>query len=201
MKSFERIALWAVVCLALVVALSAGVGRGASASLPDSGSPKIAVCAVVKIADDLMDSDRFKPARTEFEETLRKDKLNPLEEQGKELETKLRGMPRDDPDFAANRDRFMRLQREYAQTQQEIIQQVEKKVAEQLSEAYGMARASAIAIAEQKGFDFVFASTGAEEELKKDTPLALVRDMLSRPVLKCPKGADITDDVREDLKL
>lgn len=204
MRQLERIALWSAAAAAIMLSLRAGSAPGSSAlaaNIPEGGSPKVAVCAVLRVADELMDSDRFKPLRQEYEEQLRKDDLDPLVEQLRELQGKLENMPRDNPEFAQLRDQYLRLQREANAKQQEIVQKMEKKVAEQLAEAYALVRSSATSLADDQGYDFVIASSGPDDELKKETPLALVRDILARPALKFPKDADITEDVRDDLKL
>lgn len=204
MRQLERIALWSAAAAALALSFRAADpaehALASAAELPEGGT-RIAVCAVITLADELMDTDRFKPERMEYEEKLRSEELQPLVDQLCELQVKLESMNRDDAQFGPLRDQFVRLQREAGAKQQEIAQRVERKVAEQLAECYGLVRASAVGIAEEKGFDFVVASGSAEDELKKDTPLALIRDMLSRPVLKAPKDADISEDVRDDLKL
>lgn len=204
MRPIERIALWTLLALAVIHALRTGGSTAAalaSSASSNADAPRIAVCAVLRIADELMDSDRYKPARQEYEDSLNKEELAPIVEQLKELQSKLEGMARDNPEFARLREQYLRLQREAGAKQQEILQKVEKKVAEQLAECYALVRASAVNIAEDHGYDFVLASSGPDDELKKESPLSLVRDILSRPVLKSPKEADITEDVREELKL
>lgn len=205
MRTAERVTLYAAVGLALLLSLSAtlpttGVARAAD-DAADTAEPRLAVCALYKIADELMDTDRFKPDRVEFENQLRDETLRPMVDQLKELQKRLESMDQKDSEFPETRERFFRLQSLAQRTTQEIGQKVERKVAEQLKECYALARASAVAIAEEKGFNYVIASNAPDDELEAETVVALVRDMLSRPVLHSPKGVDISDDVRQDLKL
>lgn len=202
MKSLERFALVAAVGLASIAFLRSGAVAPASAEgLGSDGPVKIAVCSTVKIVDELMDSERYKPARVELEDGLRKEKLEPIITEGRELQKSLEGMPRDDPKFAETREKLIRLQRDAERASREIAQQVEAKVSEQLIECYGLVRASASAVAEQNGYTFVLSSGDAEDIPKGQMVVQLVRDFLSRPVLIAPKGTDISDDVRQDLKL
>lgn len=202
MKSIERFALGAACVLAVMAFVRSGAVPQASAGLAEDGGPvKIAVCAAVKIVDELMDSDRYKPARAEMEDALRKEKLEPIVTEGRELQKSLEGMARDDPKFAETREKLMRLQRDAERATREVAQKIEAKVAEQLVECYGLVRASAAAVAAQQGYTHVLSSGGSEEPPKTEVVLELVRDFLSRPVLVAPEGNDISDDVRRDLKI
>ena len=205
MRTAERVTLYAAVGAALLLSLNAtlpttGAAQAARAAA-DAPQPRLAVCALYKIADELMDTERFKPARVEFETQLREESLKPLIDQLKELQQRLESMDQKDPAFAETRERFFRTQNLAQRTTQEIAQKIERKVAEQLKECYGLARTSAVAVAEDMGFNYVIASNAPDDDLESETVVSLVRDMLSRPVLLNPKEVDISEDVRQDLKL
>jgi Skp family chaperone for outer membrane proteins len=205
MRTAERVTLYAAVGAALLLSLNAtlpttGAAQAAGAAA-DAPQPRLAVCALYKIADELMDTERFKPARVEFETQLREESLKPLIDQLKELQQRLESMDQKDPAFAETRERFFRTQNLAQRTTQEIAQKIERKVAEQLKECYGLARTSAVAVAEDMGFNYVIASNAPDDDLESETVVSLVRDMLSRPVLLNPKEVDISEDVRQDLKL
>lgn len=204
MRHTERLFIYGATALALLCALRAGPtnpGAEAHARTADPAASVIGVCSVVKITDELMESDRFKPARIEFEDSLRKEKLDGILAEMKALQQQVEGVSRDDPKFGELRERFGRLQREAQRETQEIARKVELKVAEQLSECYQLVRGAAVAVAEDLGYTYVLASTDPDEKLKSQTVVSLMRDVLSRPVLLSPKSADITEDVRKDLKL
>lgn len=189
---------------ALVGVLASGmVASPAAAREPEAqgGKPTIATCALMKVVDELMETERFRPARVELEDSLRKEKLEPIVEQIKEIQAKSEGMSREDPAANEIRERYGRLQREAQKAQQEIVRAVEQKVAQQLSECFQLVRQSAEAVAEDLGYAYVIASTDPDTELKMESVVALVRDFLARPVLVAPKGVDITEEVRRDLKL
>lgn len=206
MRTVERVTLYAAVGLALLLSLNAalpttGSARAEGSSADDAPPPRVAVCAIYKIADELMDTDRFKPARLEYETELRDETLKPMIDELKELQKRLESMDQKDPAFGEARERYFRLQSMAQRATQEIAQKIEKRVAEQLKECYTLVRASAVAVGEDLGFNYVIASNAPDDNLEKDTVVALVRDMLSRPVLLSPKGVDISEDVRQDLKL
>ncbi len=206
----ERVVIYAAVLFAIALALRGGSagwsgGGGWGAALAGEAknipAPRIAVCALYRISDELMETDRFKPERVELENKLRDEELKPLYEQLRDLQKRLEGMDQKDPAFTEARERYFRLQNQARSVTQEITQKVERKVAEQLEQCYQLVRASAVAVAEEMGFNYVLASNSAEESLKKESVVALVRDMMGRPALLAPKEADITEDVRQDLKL
>jgi hypothetical protein len=194
--------VYAGLALAIALALkptmvSPALARPASDDLP---APKIAVCAVPQIVNDLMDSDRFKPDREEFERGLREELLTPLNEQLAAIQQEASTVDRSDQE-AVRKLQNGELQREGARLQGEIARKVEEKIAQQLTESYGLVRDSATAVAEDLGFNYLLASSGPDDELETESVMALSRDLISRPVLMSPEGADITADVREDLKL
>lgn len=204
MRPRERAALYAVLALAIGLALRASLvspafARADSRDLPD---PKIAVCAVPQIVNELMDSDRFQPDREEFERGLREELLNPLNEQLTALQQEAGTVDRNDQEAVRKlQGRFAELQREGARLQGEIARKVEEKIAQQLVECYGLVKESATAVAHDLGFNYLLASSGPDDKLETETVMALSRDLISRPVLMSPEGTDISAEVREDLKL
>ncbi|MDX2115818.1 MAG: OmpH family outer membrane protein [Planctomycetota bacterium] len=202
MRSYERFAMWSGLVLVALLLLRQGPVSTSLAGLEDAEKPpRIAVCAVVKIVDELMDSDRFKPARVEHEDQLRREMLDPLRDRLREVQEEARDLKSDDPRAAELSAEFRRLQQQAQRVQQEVVQKMEAKIGEQLVECYGLVRSSAVAIAEQKGFTYVLASADPEDQLNVETVMKLVRDFLSRPVLMAPAEVDLTEDVRQDLKL
>jgi Skp family chaperone for outer membrane proteins len=201
MSRIERLFFYGVLSFGLFLFARATVRPAAALPGGSDTPPRIAVCSVIRITDELMDTDRFKPARVEYEDGLREELLKPVLDLMQEVQEEARGLKEDDPKLRDLGERHRSLQRQAQQATQQIAQRVEQRVAEQLIECYGLVRASAVAIAEQQGYTHLLASTDPEEELKTETVMKLVRDFLARPVLLAPKGSDITEDVRTDLKL
>ncbi|MBL8745957.1 MAG: OmpH family outer membrane protein [Phycisphaerae bacterium] len=197
MKTPDRLALYALLGVGLF-ALSRPL-----TALPESGdqSPRIAVCSSMKIVDDLMETERFKPARLEVEAQAKEDLLKPIADLLRDIEEEAKGLKEDDPRLRELGERHRSLQRQGQQATQEVARRVEIKVAEQLIECYQLVRASAVAVAEEKGFNYVLASTDSDAPMKTEPVMKIVRDFLARPVILAPKEVDITDDVRTDLKL
>jgi len=201
--AFSRmLALWATGATGALFAsllmsdLSPAQARDKAESVP---APKIAVCAVPALVNELMQSDRFKPEREALEAQFRTE-MQSIEQRLSTLRDRAQNNP-DDPGMEGLAQEFGELRRKLAEKQREAAQALEKKTAEQLLQCYELARTSASAIAEQLGFNYVLASVGPDEELNDASVEVAVRQMMSRPAVMFPKEADITDDVRDDLNL
>lgn len=189
--------------LALAVAL---LGRPAlstaHASVEDDGvtSPRIAVVASIRLMNDLMDSDRFKPARIDQEAALEAE-MAPIVDQGRALEETLRGLDQDSDEARKIKQQLMGLQGALGRKQQEIGIRFEKFIAEQSRDAYLLVRESAIAVSEKRGFTYLLASQHVDDEITVGPVAGLLNDILGRAVMHAPEAADITEEVRADLKL
>jgi Skp family chaperone for outer membrane proteins len=214
MRQSERVVLYSLSVGAIVLSLMAGGGSvitgsravaGVESQAADSsaapGAEKIAVVSLMKITDELMDSDRYKPKREELDASLNKDLIRPAIEALQDLEKKLQGMDEKSPEFPQMRNDYVRLRNELGGKQREAAQKAELLVGEQLKECFQLVRDSAAAIAEKKGYTYVLSSMRPDDKFQEGPVQATIRDVLSRPVLAFPKAADITEDVREDLKL
>ena len=197
-----------IVATALGVALGALALRGgigllsptAHAEIAGGDKPIIAVCAVPTLINELMQSDRFRPAREEVEPEARAE----LEAAGKELQEIREGLKGADPNAEEAQQRIQRfreLNSRATQLQMQIQVALDRKTAEQLGECFDLVRASADAVAEDLGFDYVIATGGVDEKFSSEQSEVTLRQITARPVIRFPKGADITDDVRDDLKL
>lgn len=206
MKPRERLVMYPLLALALAgsmrgIAPMAGLAHaGVEAAPGEAPVPKIGIVAMMKVCDELMDSSRYKPERDELDEQINKELLRPVLDRLEGLQKKIEegGEGADTPQ---NRQEFMRLRSELNAKQREAAQRAEAKVAEQLREVYGLVRASAAAIAEKHGYTYVLSSMRTDDKFQEGPVQATVRDMLSRPVPVYPEGVDITEEVREDLKL
>ncbi len=166
------------------------------------GAPKpiIAVCSTPTLINELMQSDRFRPA---LEQTAG-DARNELQDIAKELQTirdGLQGADTSTPDAQQQIARFRELTVRASQLQQQVAGAVEEKRAAQLVECFDLVKASADAVAEHLGFDYVISTGSLDEQLSKTDSDATLRQITARPMIRFPKSADITDDVRDDLKL
>lgn len=166
----------------------------------DAGDHPIAVCAMPSLINELMASDRYLPQRENPAPELR-EQFEDLRKELDDINEGLEGADENDPatqrDLRRRREIFQQLQGLQAQ----IARAVEQKTAEQFAECYAMVRSSASAIAEDLGFDYVIATGDPEETLNTTISEVTLRQITARPVLRAPKGVDITDDIRDDLNL
>ncbi len=202
MASSRMLALWAtgatgaLFASVMLTGLSSAHARDGAEGVP---APKIAVCAVPALVNELMQSDRFKPERESLEERFRSE-MQEIEQRLGTLRDRAQANP-DDPGMEALAQEFGEQRRLLAEKQREAAQALEKKTAEQLLQCFDLARTSASAVAEELGYNYVLASVGPDEELNDTSVEIAVRQMMSRPAVMFPKEADITDDVRDDLNL
>lgn len=167
------------------------------------GEPTIAVVALVTLADELMNTDRFAPERDEFIEEIRAELLEPIADQLRELEEDIRASDPDDPDVQNKQRQYFQLQQRLGQARQQVEMRREALAARQLREAFELIRSSAVGVAGELGYPYVLATERPADDLTEGAvPMSVTRtEVLSRTVLRFPETADITDRVREDLNL
>jgi Skp family chaperone for outer membrane proteins len=172
----------------------------ASASRGALAASNLAVCAVPTIVNELMASDRFLEAREALREEY-EERTRDLRERRSEIEQQFEGMEQGDPAAPALGREYQELSREIFRADSEFQREQSEMQASQLAECYDLARASAIGVGEDLGYDFVIASGSPDEELNRADTQALLGQLSRRPVLLYPDEDDITDDVRDDLNL
>ncbi|MBX3387426.1 MAG: OmpH family outer membrane protein [Phycisphaeraceae bacterium] len=205
MKTIERTAVYALLALCLVLALSARFGHALQARADDPASPssapvKIAVCDVFGVTEKLVESPRFKPDRESEEQRIR-ERLEPMQRELADLQREIEGM---DPTQESTqiKIREFRAKREAAAAiEQQAAIAFRGFIARQFLEAFEIARQSAVAVAERAGYTHVIASRDPSKKIETLNPERIVEAFLGRPVLMSPKGTDITDDLLADLRL
>lgn len=202
MRTWERTLILA---LALaVLALLARVSFEPNARAADTAPPKpehsIAVCATPSIINELMASPRFKPDRENAAPDIRK-KLEDLRDELNDLRERLKGADPNDPGAQADSQKAREDVSEFQRLQQQYLGAVEAKTAEQFAQCFALVKSSANAVAEKLGYDYVISTGDPDEELSKTDSNVTLRQITARPVIRFPKGVDITDDVRDDLNL
>ena len=198
MRTFERTLLLAL-ALAVLARVTLDPEAHARADRDDQHF-QLAVCAMPSLVNELMASDRFLPDREDAAPDIRRQ-LDELREELQDLEERIRGGAGDDPSLQRDRERAREAVREFQSLQQSLARAIETKTAEQLAECYALVKSSASAIAEELGFDYVIATGDPDERLSTADSQVTLRQITARPVLRFPKGVDITDDVRDDLNL
>lgn len=206
MKTKERLFVYAALLACVVLALRQQFASSAAASLsPGSAATepvvaKIATCDVYEIVEKLVAGDRFEAPRKAEEERIRV-KLKPLEDELSAMEGELKDADPKDEAAQEKARTFQRKRNEYGLLRGKAQQEYTDFVAGQYVEAFEEAKTSAAAIAERLGYTHVIATRTAEKKIKTTDPERLIEAFLGRPVTVAPEGSDITEEVKEDLKL
>jgi Skp family chaperone for outer membrane proteins len=206
MKTRERLFVYSALLACILLALRPQLASVASAS-PRAGTPgaepaaaRIATCDVYEVVEKLVAGERFEEPRKAEEERIRL-KMKPLEDDLAAMESELKEAdPKDEAAQARARD-FQRKRSEYTLLRGRAQQDYTDFVAGQYVAAFEEAKASAAAIAERLGYTHVIASRTSEKKIKATDPERLVEAFLGRPMTVMPEGSDITEEVKEDLKL
>jgi Skp family chaperone for outer membrane proteins len=165
---------------------------------------KIAVCAVNKVIRELLESDRFLPARAAIKLDEIIEEFTRLEQEFKQLqqqwEQAQRGGGGDLDQIQQRGTQVAARMEELEQTGQQLERQLQQLTIRQLKEAYELARSAAEAVAEDLGYDYVVSTQRTEDEFNLN-PASLPAEFNARPMLVYPDGVDITADVLAELNL
>lgn len=194
---FDRLLLVALTLGVLTIALRP-LHQDAHAGRFDEGS--IAVCAIPTIVNELMASERFLEEREDLAEEFDDQRVD-LEDRLADIRDRAQGMQQDDPAMGAIFEEFQTVNGELQRLRQEFNRGSAALQATQLADSYELARASALAVGDELGYEFVFASGSPDEDLNTTDTAQLLGQLARRPVIKFPEEHDITDDVRDDLNL
>jgi Skp family chaperone for outer membrane proteins len=162
----------------------------------------IAVVALPMIVTELMRSDRYVPDRERLQEEYQ-GRITEIEEQLRAIVRRYEGQnPNpEDPAVLEDQRRYQQLGQQMTNLQREAAQAFEQLTAKQLLDAFDLARSATQAVAEDMGYAYAIASVGEDEEMVAGDSSAAVRQMLARPMIHFPERADITPEVRAELRL
>ena len=189
---------WAIAGMVALGAVAMLWSRAVGAERGAEGEPtRVAVMDVLGTVQKLFESDRYKPARDEFEAKLLTEKVQPARAVMAELKTRYEALPPDSPDRG-------KLSSEYDQRSREVdlaSSAAEEFNTRQLAEAYRVVIETAGSVARERGFTMVVASRTDRDFIKGANVNTAVQEMLARPVLVAPEGSDITPAVTAALRL
>lgn len=179
---------------------SGSVAVAQSATSASPGPARVATVDIYKIANLLMESERFKPALMAERERLTKE-LEPLETELLQLQQRLGTATPGDNAARDLAQTFQTKRENYLKTRDERSAAFEGRAAKDNLRAYQEAVGVARRLAEARGFTHVIATRTGEETAPPDTGLQFTFGLLSRPVLLSPGGDDLTSAVMAELKL
>ncbi len=189
---------WAIAGVAALGAVALLWNQAVRAERGAEGEPtRVAVIDVLGTVQRLFESERYKPARDEFEAKLLTETVQPARAAMTDLKARYDALAPDSPDRA-------RLSAEYDQKSREVDLAstfAEEFNTRQLAEAYRVVIETAGSVAKERGYTMVVASRTDRDFIKGANVNTAVQEMLARPVLVAPEGADITTAVTAALKL
>jgi hypothetical protein len=205
MTTRERLFVYGALLACIILALRPQFASSAAASTrgtlnAEPVAARIATCDIYEIVEKLVTGDRFEGPRKAEEERIRL-RMKPLEDELIALENELKEADPKDEAAQEKARTFQRKRTEFALLRGKSQQDFTDFVAKQYVEAFEEARSSAAAISERLGYTHVIASRTSEKEIKATDPERLIEAFLGRPITVAPEGSDITEDVKEDLKL
>lgn len=202
MRRGERLAVYGVCTLALILSLRPGGWGGAaiagSATLRIADEGRIATCDALAVTEALFSTDAYAPVR-QSEETRLKSQLTPLEAALDALQKELQAADQTKPETQAKAQEFDTKRSEYFKLRQDLSDKYDAFVSLQFGEAYQRVQAAAKAVATDTGYTYVISQKSGA--VAGPAPQTLIADLLGRPMLVKPEGSDITIKVREQLKL
>lgn len=207
MNTKERLFVYAALLACVILALrpqfaaTAAAAPSSAAGAPEEPvSARIATCDVYEIVEKLVAGDRYETPRNEATERIRV-KLKPLEDELSAMEAELKESDPKDEAAQEKAKAFQRKRNEYGLLRGKAQQEYTDFVAMQYVDAFEEVKSSAMAISERLGYTHVIASRTAEKKIKTTDPERLIEAFLGRPITVAPEGSDITEEVKEDLKL
>lgn len=163
-----------------------------------------AVCAVNAVMRELLESERFLPARQaiNIEELVAEfrqleQELEGLRQQWEQVQQGGRGDPQQ---IQSEAERINARMQEIEQLGTQREQELQQLTLSQLKEAYELARSATEAVAEELDYDYVLASQRAEDEFNLNAN-SLPAEFNARPAIVFPESVDITADVLAELNL
>lgn len=197
---------------ALVMLVTAGAIGGFTATATMSFLPRaiagvpsaapaaasIALCDVYALIERHVESDQFRPARDAEQERI-KSQLMPMETELEAMQKDLQSANPQDPAAQAKFGMFQQKREEYQQRRQQLLDTYSELVAKQFAQSLTQVSAEAKKVATELSYSHVI-SQKTSEMIAKD-PRQLVEEFLSRPFAAYPAETDITEKVREAMKL
>jgi len=184
--------------LAVAGALVAHPARATRAQEPAHGT--VAFVDMYDLVDIVIMGDEKTKERTDFE-TRSQERISGLQEQLTRMQEQLGQL---DPQSAEATDlygQYQQLVQMYQQTQNSINQQYQEMLAGQIADAYSRIHDASNEIAAGGGYTFVLATRRGTDLVQTSTLTGVTQEILARPLVTTPGGADLTERVREHMGL
>ncbi|MFM9959244.1 MAG: OmpH family outer membrane protein [Phycisphaerales bacterium] len=175
--------------------------KGGGGAAETGKTELIAVVKLGEVMEKMQETDRFKGPR----ETKRADFDAEYKKAWEEVDAtrkKLEGIEQENPEYDGLYTSYREAYDKFEEVRERISKEFTKWSLEQSREVYKIVTDAAAQVAEQRGFKYLVASASLDtDKLDMEDRWRFANQLLARPVLHSPEGADITEDVLDDLNL
>jgi Skp family chaperone for outer membrane proteins len=160
----------------------------------------IAVCDLNQLLMDLMKSDRYDPEiKKRYQETTAESKALYDEAMKKYEEAHRAGET--GPEAEKRQEDYDKAYEKYTERRNELRKSYEKLWMDKYADAYEEVKRAAVRTATDHGYTYLLTSDTSEESLPKTDARTQYDARHTRRVLMFPEGTDITQDIRELLRI
>ncbi len=202
MRPIERIAVFAGITLAIIIALSGHDGQNAAIARTPSAAAglKIGTIDIYAVAEKMMSAADLKKIREDISNSYQ-FKADVINKELKDIDSQLSVMPQNDPKVQD----LLKVAQNRQQEIQKIVQdrqiELEKINSQQLIDAYLKIRVAVEAVATKMEYSHVFASREYDRQITTLTLSQTLQELLARPLVKSAQVDDLTKAVTAELKL
>ncbi len=194
-----KLRLFAAVLLVSVLALAFRAGAREPAAAPSSAQT-IAVCDLNQLLEDLMKNDRYDAEISKRHREISTESKALYDEAMKKYEESERA-GENGPEAEKAQEEASKAYEKYNQRRKELGKAYEKFWMERYAAAYSEVKAAAVRVATDHGYTHLLTSDTSDESLPQSDPRTQYDARHTRRVLMFPEGTDITQDIREVLRV
>jgi Skp family chaperone for outer membrane proteins len=202
MRPIERIAVFAGITLAIIIALSGRDGQNAAIARTPSYAAgiKVGTVDVYAIAEKMMAAPDLKKLREDTSNSY-EAKANAINKALKELDDQLKVMPQNDPKVQDLLKDANAKQAEIQKLVQDRQVELERVNSQQLIDAYVKLRVAVETVATKMEYTHILANREYSRQITTVNLSQTLQELLARPIVKGIQADDITKAVMAELKL
>lgn len=202
MRPIERIAVFAGIALAVVIALSGRDGQNAAiaGTRTSAAGMKIGTVDVYAVAEKMMSAPDLKKLREDTSNSYQV-KADAINKDLKDIDSQLSVMPQNDPKVQDLLKVANTKQQEIQKLVQDRQVELERINSQQLIDAYTKIRTATAAVATKMEYSHVMANREYDRQITTTTLSQTLQELLARPIVVGVPADDITKAVMAELKL
>jgi Skp family chaperone for outer membrane proteins len=170
------------------------------AAASESRDIRIGTVDIYLVSERIMQQEPYRVAREQGDAAYQRQ-LTAIEDELRQMETRLQALPQNDPQAQDIYTRAQTLQTDYQRIQQERQQELERINSRQLIDAFTQTRGAAADVARRGGYTHIISNRQFDRPIETTTVGATLQEMLARPVLLGIAQDDLTSQVLAELQL